>query len=58
MPPSVNHSDARRYRASAAATDFRVYPGRTHHILAQAGWEEVADDVLAWATHVAPAERP
>lgn len=57
MPPSLNRSNAGRYRASRAATEFRVYPGRTHHILEQAGWEEVADDVLAWTMHAAAASR-
>jgi len=53
MPPSINRANARRYRGASAPTDFRVYPGRTHHILDQTGWEEVADDVLAWGTHMA-----
>ena len=57
IPPSLNRTNARRYRTSEAVTDFRVYPGRTHHILGQAGWEEVADDVLAWTTHAAAACR-
>jgi alpha-beta hydrolase superfamily lysophospholipase len=54
MPPSVNESNAHHYRKSAAVTDYREFPGRAHFTVGQAGWEEVADYALAWATeHVA-----
>ncbi len=56
IPPALNRSNARRY--ARARTDFRVYPGRTHHLLDQEGWQEIADDVLAWTTHAAAQRRP
>jgi pimeloyl-ACP methyl ester carboxylesterase len=49
IPASLNRANAARYRRSPARTDFRQFPGRTHHILGQPGWEEVADFALAWA---------
>ncbi|WP_018638645.1 hypothetical protein [Parafrankia elaeagni] len=36
----------RRVRRSAAVVEF---PGRSHLLPAQEGWEEVADHALAWA---------
>jgi pimeloyl-ACP methyl ester carboxylesterase len=38
----------RKYARSTAVTDYREFPGRTHWICAQPGWEEVADHALDW----------
>jgi pimeloyl-ACP methyl ester carboxylesterase len=38
-----------KQRRSAAKTELRTFPGRTHWIVAQPGWEEVAELALAWA---------
>lgn len=48
-PPSVVEATVRLYRRSKARTDYREFPGRSHYILGQDGWEEVADAALAWA---------
>jgi pimeloyl-ACP methyl ester carboxylesterase len=54
VPASVNRANLRKYRRSAATTDFVEFPGRSHLIVAQSGWEEVADHALSWAQkHVA-----
>jgi len=29
-------------------TDFIEFPGRTHFLIAQPGWEEIADYSLTW----------
>jgi len=31
-------------------TEYKAFPGRSHSTLGQAGWEEVADYALQWAT--------
>ena len=49
VPASVDRSTFRKYRHSTAITDFKEFPGRSHLIVAQAGWEEVAEYALAWA---------
>jgi len=49
VPVSVVKANYELYRKSKAVTDFKEYPERTHYTLGQAGWEEVADDALAWA---------
>jgi pimeloyl-ACP methyl ester carboxylesterase len=49
VPASVNQSNLRKYRHSTATTNFAEFPGRSHLIVAQTGWEEVAEHALSWA---------
>jgi pimeloyl-ACP methyl ester carboxylesterase len=54
VPASVNRANFRKYRRSTATTDFVEFSGRSHLIVAQTGWEEVAEHALSWAQkHVA-----
>ena len=48
-PPSLVQANARAYRDSLAITEYREFPGRTHFIIAQDAWQEVADYALRWA---------
>jgi pimeloyl-ACP methyl ester carboxylesterase len=48
-PASLNESNLRHYRKSAAITELKEFPGRSHYTLGQEGWEEVADYALDWA---------
>lgn len=48
-PPKVNKANARLYRGSPTLTEYREFAGRTHFIVGQDGWEEVADYALDWA---------
>jgi len=48
MPPAVQHSNAKHYK-SHTITEIKEFPGRSHLMPAQEGWEEVADFALAWA---------
>jgi pimeloyl-ACP methyl ester carboxylesterase len=50
VPAVVDRSAAKHYRKSSALTEYKEYPGRGHFIIGQAGWEEVADYALSWAT--------
>lgn len=53
---SMNLANFRKYSRSTAVTDYREFPGRTHWIVGQPGWEEVADHAMDWlAKHVGPA---
>ena len=49
VPASVNQANLRKYRHSTATTDFVEFSGRSHLIVAQSGWEEVAERALFWA---------
>jgi len=48
VPPVINRRNHRAYARSSARTDFREFPDRTHWIIAQDGWEEVAQHMAAW----------
>ena len=48
MPPAVQRSNAKHYK-SKTITEIKEFPGRSHLMPAQQGWEEVADYALAWA---------
>ena len=48
IPASLNRTNHAKYRASGSVTDFNEFAGRTHFIIGQRGWEEVADYALDW----------
>ncbi|WP_310590304.1 alpha/beta hydrolase [Dyadobacter pollutisoli] len=48
IPASLNFSNYRKYRSSGSVTDFKKFPGRTHYVLGQAGWEEIAEYIQNW----------
>ena len=48
IPASLNKANYEKYRQSSSVTSFKEFTGRTHFIIGQTGWEEVADYVLAW----------
>jgi len=51
----MNLANFRKYARSTAVTDYREFPGRTHWICRQPGWEEVADFTLDWLAKQVPA---
>lgn len=52
VPPAIAQAIVAKYRASGspAVVEYKEYAGRTHRLVSQDGWEEIADDALAWAT--------
>ncbi|WP_243228353.1 alpha/beta hydrolase [Microbacterium sp. CIAB417] len=56
VPPAIGRAIVSKYRGtgSPAIVEYKEYPGRTHRLVSQDGWEQIADDALAWAEeHVA-----
>jgi pimeloyl-ACP methyl ester carboxylesterase len=49
IPAALNRANLKKYAHSPAVTELKEFPGRTHYILGQQGWEEVADHALTWA---------
>jgi pimeloyl-ACP methyl ester carboxylesterase len=49
-PPSVNRANAKHQKHAPSDTEHREYPGRSHFIAGQEGWEELADTALSWAS--------
>ncbi|QAY70899.1 alpha/beta hydrolase [Xylanimonas protaetiae] len=51
VPPAIGKAIVKKYRASGpAVVEYKEYAGRTHRMVSQAGWEEIADYALSWAT--------
>jgi hypothetical protein len=48
MPPSIQRSNAKHYKAPGTLTEFKEFPG-PHLLPAREGWEEIADFALSWA---------
>jgi pimeloyl-ACP methyl ester carboxylesterase len=56
MPASLNRKNYRKYRHSAAVTEYKEFTARSHFIIGETGWEQVADYALDWAlAHARPA---
>lgn len=48
IPITLNLKNVRAYKDKESVTDFKEFKGRSHYILAQEGWEEVAIFVEDW----------
>jgi pimeloyl-ACP methyl ester carboxylesterase len=50
IPASLNMKNFRRYADKGSITTFREFPGRTHFIIGQDNWQEVAQFINGWLT--------
>jgi pimeloyl-ACP methyl ester carboxylesterase len=48
VPASLNRSNYQRYDGHSSVVTFNEFAGRTHFIIGQQGWEEVAEFGAAW----------
>jgi pimeloyl-ACP methyl ester carboxylesterase len=51
IPAKLNRANAAKYKGPK---DYREFPGRTHYLLGQGGWEEIADCARAFIEKNAP----
>jgi alpha-beta hydrolase superfamily lysophospholipase len=60
VPASVVRRTFRKYRRAASVTELQEFTGRTHWIIAEPGWEEVAGAIERWlaANGLGPHETP
>ena len=49
IPPRIVKANFQAYRHSTAVTEYKEFPDRTHFVIGQSGWEEVANFTLRWA---------
>lgn len=49
IPASMVRATHRRYRKCPTPVELRELPGRSHYLIAEPGWEEVADLAWGWA---------
>jgi hypothetical protein len=48
IPSSLNRTNFAKYKDPKSTTDFKEFRGRTHFVLGQEGWEEIAEYILQW----------
>ncbi|MCS3744138.1 alpha/beta hydrolase [Rhizobium sp. BK661] len=48
IPSELNEKNYKAYKDVGSVTDFLTYPGRSHFICNEPGWEEVAGFVYQW----------
>lgn len=51
-PASLNFSNYKKYRNNPSKTDYKVFPGRRHYLVNDAGWEELATYINNWLDQV------
>ena len=49
VPAAVVRDNRKKYEGSEAITDYQEFAGRSHLLIAQKGWQEVAAYALSWA---------
>jgi pimeloyl-ACP methyl ester carboxylesterase len=52
IPSSLNKSNYLKYRHAGTTVSFKEFAGRTHYIIGQEKWEEIADFVESWLREV------
>ncbi len=48
VPASLNRINRRLYQQSIALTDYKEFAGRSHLIIPQEGWADVAESIQEW----------
>ncbi len=48
VTPYLSRAAFRIQKRSPARTDFQLFPGRSHFLISEPGWEEVADAAIGW----------
>ena len=49
-PAAMVHANYLKHRQSPAPVDFIVFPGHSHWLIAEPGWEDVAAKIAEWLT--------
>ncbi|MEV0247329.1 alpha/beta fold hydrolase [Nocardia sp. NPDC050712] len=57
-PPAIQKAALRKYAAGTALVERVEFPGRSHRLVSQNGWEEIADYALTWALDHATTRNP
>jgi pimeloyl-ACP methyl ester carboxylesterase len=50
IPASLNKTNYGKYRDKSSVTGFREFPKRTHFIIGQENWQEIAQYIHEWLT--------
>jgi pimeloyl-ACP methyl ester carboxylesterase len=52
IPQSLVETNFRKYFNKSSKTELKVFPGRSHFICGQKGWEEVAEYIAGWVSNL------
>ena len=52
VAPAMVRANFRKYARSSARTDYHEFSGRSHWVIAESGWEEVASYIRSWLSAV------
>ena len=59
VPAILNRLNHRKYARSGSVTNYREFAGRSHLLIVQEGWQEIAEFALNWAkVNAASTPRP
>ncbi|MCP3139415.1 alpha/beta hydrolase [Pyxidicoccus xibeiensis] len=58
IPLPMVKANAKKQAKSPSKTEFKMFPNRSHTLLLERGWEEVADFILDWAIDATRAPVP
>jgi pimeloyl-ACP methyl ester carboxylesterase len=53
VPASIVRAAHRKYQRAGATVEFLEAPGHSHWLIAEPGWEVIADGVFDWVKRVA-----
>lgn len=48
FPPALTRKIADKYKDKNSITDYTMFPGRSHFLCGEKGWEEIAGYILNW----------
>jgi pimeloyl-ACP methyl ester carboxylesterase len=51
IPPHLNYRNFKKYKKNGSVLEYKVFPGRNHHVLGQPTWKEDADYILNWISN-------
>jgi alpha-beta hydrolase superfamily lysophospholipase len=48
VAPAMVQANYKKQQHAPSLTEFKSFPGRSHFLFAEPGWEEVADYIIEW----------
>ncbi|HEY3757817.1 MAG TPA: alpha/beta fold hydrolase [Opitutaceae bacterium] len=56
VPPDIVKANAERYRDAGSVSNYHEFPGRSHHLICEPGWQEIAGFAHSWILAQADAD--
>ena len=52
FPPTLTQKIAGKYADKNSIVDYKMFPGRSHFLCGEKGWQEIADYILNWVNRL------